>query len=513
MDEQEQSLRVQLEQDSEFLSHGLQQLKGYCESVCYKLAGDGSVRLRAIEQRLKSPASVLRKLRDKNCAFSLAYDCVGDLLGVRIVVYNLSDVAHVATALSTDTNSPLASSEVEEVDRNGYRATHVNGRLGKFGCEIQIRTVVQDAWAVTSRADVYHSLGDNPLVDRLAVAQAKVLGGVDEVLQAVRDLTQGPPSDPRPVARVLLVEPVPVPSIPLDQAKLRQAEEALSPDDRAILASPLSEERIRELFAAIDSARQGSTVRKLFRAAGKYRRKFAFLPDRRYGFTLRSYKGPFVERSSWATGNTSELGRALERYLEGLLAVAIGAPESSVAGDWPSVKRFGDEVWESKRLRNLDLMVLTGKVPDTISLELLRDLDFRGSANVRDQPVHDLEVVMGGLPFGIPLLRIRDPELEPAVCFVDLDGFTYEQFNGDTASNADLGLELKLIDEPRAIAELQARPELSAELYRANRGEEGSYTPEETVVQLQLRVLLEVTEAGHILASPGHAAVARIEPT
>lgn len=121
---------------------------------------------------------------------------VEDLLGIRIVCHNLSDVPPVQAALRTQFSS--GQSRVKDMITRpttaGYRAIHLLSRLpshytglaADVPIEIQIRTLAQDAWAQISRADLYKRHPPQ-LIEGLAVVLAEHLAAIDRTAQLVRD--------------------------------------------------------------------------------------------------------------------------------------------------------------------------------------------------------------------------------------------------------------------------------------------------------------------------------------
>ena len=88
-------------------------------------------------------------------------------MGYRVVCNNLQDVERAADLLQENLNKDSIKLSrrdyIKTPSSQGYRAIHLNIKLPikvandemDVGCEVQIRTVLQDAWAHLSRADVY----------------------------------------------------------------------------------------------------------------------------------------------------------------------------------------------------------------------------------------------------------------------------------------------------------------------------------------------------------------------
>lgn len=124
------------------------------------------------EHRIKQPKSIVQKAdRRKEDVTAVA-----DVIGVRLVFSNraaLDRLIDAAAQGSSDTGAPawlrgfdLASHgmAVTEVDTvQGYRAHHLSFTIHghdraktEIGCEVQLRTVFEDAWARASHALAYH---------------------------------------------------------------------------------------------------------------------------------------------------------------------------------------------------------------------------------------------------------------------------------------------------------------------------------------------------------------------
>ncbi len=76
--------------------------------------------------------------------------------------------------------------------RLGYRAIHVKGRLDdggrQIGCEVQVRTGCQDAFAIWSRSHLYRSESLPDVLVRLGKAQADHLAAIDDAFETIREI-------------------------------------------------------------------------------------------------------------------------------------------------------------------------------------------------------------------------------------------------------------------------------------------------------------------------------------
>lgn len=112
-----------------------------------------------IEDRLKSPQSIIEKLRRKGVAFSCeaARSALNDIAGVRVVCNYIEDIYTVAKLLTSQDDVKLVSRKdyIESPKPNGYRSLHLvveipvylSDRKELVNVEVQIRTIAMDFWA------------------------------------------------------------------------------------------------------------------------------------------------------------------------------------------------------------------------------------------------------------------------------------------------------------------------------------------------------------------------------
>lgn len=186
------------------LQEALDQITSLVKLRLGQLAARTGVRCRITDARVKRPAKLWKIAKKAGLSVSRAFTQVEDLLGIRIVCNNLSDINPLVEMIRTDCsilNVLKTKDMVSSPSQGGYRATHVITELCNpsahdkipISCEIQIRTLSQDTWARLSRADLYEK--DVPLsIQRLAQALSTQLSAIDEIGQLIRDeLNQCPP--------------------------------------------------------------------------------------------------------------------------------------------------------------------------------------------------------------------------------------------------------------------------------------------------------------------------------
>lgn len=190
-----------------FLKEYKSRLKGLEESLEYissiiqlrlsQLAAKTGSRAWIPDSRIKKPRKLWTNARKLKLSINDTFTKVEDVLGVRIVCNNLSDIKLVVNMLQSDC-SFLEIVEVKDMTssptQSGYRATHVRTVFQPFQssfkyeipCEIQIRTLSQDSWARLSRADLYDK-NVPPLIKNLSVALSTQLSAIDEIAQQIRN--------------------------------------------------------------------------------------------------------------------------------------------------------------------------------------------------------------------------------------------------------------------------------------------------------------------------------------
>lgn len=112
-----------------------------------------------IEDRLKSPQSILEKLQRKGLPFTCdtARATLNDIAGVRVICNYIEDIYTVANLLTMQDDVELVKRKdyIESPKPNGYRSLHLviktpvylSDRKEMVNVEVQIRTIAMDFWA------------------------------------------------------------------------------------------------------------------------------------------------------------------------------------------------------------------------------------------------------------------------------------------------------------------------------------------------------------------------------
>ncbi|MEK7410444.1 MAG: hypothetical protein AAB327_03525 [Actinomycetota bacterium] len=124
-------------------------------------------------------------LREKLLRTNLRLSEIRDVVGCRVVVgggLELQDgVVERICRVIGDRNSKII--DRRKSSNNGYRAVHVEVRIGEIICEIQVRTTIQDLWATTNEI-LAETVGRGIRYGELP----KVTGHPALVQQTLRDL-------------------------------------------------------------------------------------------------------------------------------------------------------------------------------------------------------------------------------------------------------------------------------------------------------------------------------------
>jgi putative GTP pyrophosphokinase len=135
------------------------------------------------------------KARERGLSADQALLDIPDVIGVRIVCHNLSDVDAVIEMIKREGFFKILKVDDKIVTPapGGYRAVHVLTQIDSFGskgppvpCEIQIRTLAQDTWARLSHADLYRKHTPD-LIKELSAVMADQLAAIDKTAQLIRD--------------------------------------------------------------------------------------------------------------------------------------------------------------------------------------------------------------------------------------------------------------------------------------------------------------------------------------
>ncbi len=156
-----------------------------------------------IEHRVKSEKSLEGKLRLKGDKYRDIYD-ITDIVGLRVITFYIDDVDKIASVLERlfeiDWEHSVDKRKLHEIDSFGYLSLHYICRMPKSACddptfpelsqipfEVQMRTVLQHAWANMNHDTGYKSGVEIPSIYRRNMSRlAGMLELVDDEFSRIR---------------------------------------------------------------------------------------------------------------------------------------------------------------------------------------------------------------------------------------------------------------------------------------------------------------------------------------
>jgi len=173
------------------------QFKERLERLIVQLLAENSIRVHSVSARVKGRHSFERKVDTAPSKYSKLTD-ITDVVGVRIITYFSDEVDQVATVIENefevDRHNSVDRRRLIDPDRFGYLSLHYvvrlsparrqlaeYKRLSHLPAEIQIRSILQHAWA-----EIYHDLGykSREAVPDVAVRDFARLAGLLELVDA-----------------------------------------------------------------------------------------------------------------------------------------------------------------------------------------------------------------------------------------------------------------------------------------------------------------------------------------
>ena len=160
-----------------------------------------------IESRLKSTASIIAKLQNRNYAVTLdsAKQNINDIAGIRVVCSYIDDVYAVAEMLLRQSDVRLVQTQdyIQHPNFNGYRSLHLDIQIPIYlsdhtehvNVEVQLRTVAMDFWASLEHDLRYKSQKDIPArISQEMWDAAQAINYIDRQMQAIYKEIQALPN-------------------------------------------------------------------------------------------------------------------------------------------------------------------------------------------------------------------------------------------------------------------------------------------------------------------------------
>lgn len=148
------------------------------EGLLEALLAARGIRAHSVSHRIKTEESVRRKLANKDGAYAGLGD-MHDLLGLRVITFFPDEVDVVAGVIESefeiDVENSVDKRSILDPDRFGYLSLHYvaglnttrsslaeNARFAECKFEVQIRSILQHAWAEIEHDLGYHAPGSVP---------------------------------------------------------------------------------------------------------------------------------------------------------------------------------------------------------------------------------------------------------------------------------------------------------------------------------------------------------------
>ena len=191
----------------------LRELERRVRELKRKNEGQAHLRIEYVTTRVKRPHSIIRKAHARGISGDKVFEMIEDIAGMRIVVNNIKDIEPLIGELKDVPGLSLKGRELHE-DPDGYRALHIKAIYSlkfarvkhKVPCEIQVRSLMQDAWAILTHHDVYKNEASLPTLARgVSRHLSRVLNALDHIADEFRmemETRVKAPNDLSPQARL-----------------------------------------------------------------------------------------------------------------------------------------------------------------------------------------------------------------------------------------------------------------------------------------------------------------------
>lgn len=115
--------------------------------------------IRFTEKRLKTPESIYEKIVRKKKKFTIdtIEEDINDLAGVRIICFDIAQIYKLACVIGKQESFEIKKVKdyVRKPKENGYQSYHIQLKVDGVKVEIQIRTILMDAWSSLDRILIY----------------------------------------------------------------------------------------------------------------------------------------------------------------------------------------------------------------------------------------------------------------------------------------------------------------------------------------------------------------------
>ena len=152
-----------------------------------------------INTRIKSPESILKKMRDKNCELTY-YDMINnisDIAGIRVICPLKKDIFSIKNLITNLSGIQLVREKdyVTKPKKSGYSSYHLildvpvtlSQSIIYVRVEVQIRTMAMDFWASIEHKIKYKPNGElSKSASKELIKYAKMINKIDENIMTLK---------------------------------------------------------------------------------------------------------------------------------------------------------------------------------------------------------------------------------------------------------------------------------------------------------------------------------------
>lgn len=153
-----------------------------------QFAKKGNRVIRFTEYRLKKPDSIIEKLerKGKNKNLETALESIHDLAGARVICFDIKQVYEVVLEVRKLSDFVVIKEKdyIKKPKNNGYQSYHMILGYKNIKVELQIRTILMDAWASIDTILVYKKANPIPKAIKKDIKQFSELSmKMDDIAQ------------------------------------------------------------------------------------------------------------------------------------------------------------------------------------------------------------------------------------------------------------------------------------------------------------------------------------------
>ena len=152
----------------------------------------------SVEKRIKSISSILAKARRKRILISNIEEQMQDIVGIRVICRFMEDIPEIISIIEKRRDMEIVKNDdyINESKPSGYRSHHITVAYPVHTisgeevvqCEIQIRTLAMNFWAVAEHSLRYKYDGNIPPdIQKRLIKTAEAASIIDTELSYIRE--------------------------------------------------------------------------------------------------------------------------------------------------------------------------------------------------------------------------------------------------------------------------------------------------------------------------------------